>query len=83
MKNAGIRRWEAHDNPSFSSEWHKLYYGDNAIKLISITPEQLPPGVAFNIQQTGSDFSIHFILFEKPDVLEQINVYSLLGNQVK
>lgn len=83
MKNAGIRRYEADDDPSFSNEWHKLYYGDNAIKLVSIMPEQLPPGVALNIQQTGSDFSIHFISFEKPDVLEQIDVYYLLENQVK
>jgi len=83
MKNAGIRRYEVDDTPSFSNEWHKLYYGDNAIKLISITPKQLPSGVALNIQQTGSDFSLHFISFEKPEVLEHIDVYYLLENQVK
>jgi hypothetical protein len=78
IKSAGIRRYEANDSPSFSSEWHKLYYGDNAIKRINIAPEQLPPGVALNIQQTGSDYIIHLISYESPDVLNQIDMHSLL-----
>lgn len=78
FKNAGIRRYEVSENPSFSSEWHILYYGNNAIKPIDITPEQLPRGIAFNIQQAGSDFSIHLISYETPDILNQIDIHSLL-----
>ena len=78
INNAGIRRYEVDETPSFSNEWHILYYGNNAIKRIAIAPEQLPSGVAFNIQQAESDFSIHLITYEPPEILNQIDIHSLL-----
>ncbi|HEX2947857.1 MAG TPA: hypothetical protein VHT96_18110 [Clostridia bacterium] len=80
LKSAGFRRYGTNENPDFSNEWHMLYYGNNAAKLIEITPEQLPPGVACNIQQGASDFVIHLISYESPETLNKIDIHSLLIN---
>lgn len=62
----------------FDFEWHMLYYGNNAIKLIEFLPGQIPENVAIDIRQAGNIYSIHLINFGDPYVLPNIDIYSLL-----
>lgn len=78
MKQAGFRYLNQEDELISATEWHKIYYGENAIKLIEIPYEKLPSGVALNIQQSGSSYLIHTISYEDPEVLNKIDMYSIL-----
>lgn len=78
MKPAGIKRYDAAEDPIFETEWHQLYYGNNAIKLIEFLPGQIPDNVAVNIRQAGNEYSIHLIHFGNPDILNNIDMHSLL-----
>ncbi len=78
MKEAGIKRFSAADNPIFEMEWHRLYYGEDAIKTISFLPGQIPENVAINIRQAGSQYSIHLISYESPDILNRIDMKEIL-----
>ena len=79
INNAGIRRFKVNEAPSFTHEWHILYYGDQAIQRIAIDANKLPPGIAVKIQQAESDFSIHLITYEAPEVLNQVDIPALLS----
>ncbi|SFQ47435.1 hypothetical protein [Caldicoprobacter faecalis] len=78
MKPAGVKWYYINGNKTFETEWHLLYYGNNAIKLIEFLPDQIPDNVAVNIQQAGNEYSIHLIHFGAPDVLNNINMRSIL-----
>jgi len=60
---AGFRRFDSNAKPQFDFEYHQLYVGTNATRLIELEPTQLPPGISVRIQQSGKDFSIHLITF--------------------
>ena len=78
MKPAGIKWYNIDGNTISEIEWHLLYYGNNAIKLIEFLPGQIPDNVAVNIQQAGNEYSIHLIHFGDPDVFNNIDMHSLL-----
>lgn len=78
MRQAGIKRFLASDNPIFETEWHRIYYGENAIKAISFLPGQIPGNIAVNIRQAGNQYSIHLISYESPDKLNNINMKEIL-----
>lgn len=78
MKQAGFRYFNQEDEFISAIEWHKIYYGENAIKLIEIPYEKLPPGVAVNVQQSGNSYLIHTISYEDPEILNKIDMYSIL-----
>lgn len=55
-----------------------IYSGNNALKLIEFTPGQIPDNVTVNIQQAGESYWIHLITFAEPDVLNSIDMKSIL-----
>ena len=77
-KTTGFKRFTGEETPNIGSEWHNIYYGNNATKLIDITAKQLPAGVAMDIRQSGSEFSIHLTTYEEADILNQIDIHSML-----
>jgi len=78
MKPAGIKWYGTDENITSAFEWHLLYYGNNAIKLIEFPPGQIPENVAVDIQQAHNEYIIHLIHFGAPDVLNNINMRSIL-----
>lgn len=78
IRGGGAKRFAHTSNAIFEHEWHYVYYGTNAISLIEFLPGQIPENVTVNIQQAGEQFLIHFITFAEPDVLNSINVETLL-----
>ncbi len=78
MKQAGIKRFSSADDPILEIEWHRIYYGENAIKTISFLPGQIPDNIAVNVQQAGNRYSIHLISYESPDKLNSIDMKEIL-----
>lgn len=78
MGPAGTKWYNIGGDTPFEMEYHLLYYGNNAIKLIEFLSGQIPNNVAVNIQQAGNEYSIHLIHFDVPDVFNNINMPSLL-----
>ncbi len=78
MKQRGIKYYNQQDNMTFETEKHCLYYGQNAIKLIQLPETAIPSGVAVNIQQSGKEYFIHTISNEPTEVLNNIDMYSIL-----
>jgi len=78
MKQAGFKYFNENDELITAIEWHIIYYGENAIKLIEIPYEKLPSGVAVNVQQSGKSYLIHTISYEDPEILNKIDMYSIL-----
>lgn len=77
MRPAGVKSFSM-VNPVFEYEVHQIYYGQNAIKLIEISQEQLPDNVTVHIQQAGPEYTIHFMAYGDADILSKIGVYNLL-----
>lgn len=74
----GVKRFSVADNPSFEQEMHYVVCGNNATKLISFNPDQIPPNITINIQQAGSMYWIHAISFVETDIETIIDLESLL-----
>jgi hypothetical protein len=78
MINAGFRKYDMTKDSIFVTEWHQLYYGDNAIRFIEFLPGEIPDGVAVNIRQFGKEYCIHLITFNEPDTFNKIDIHKLL-----
>jgi len=80
MRWSAVRRFKADEDPLFEAEYHKIYYGNNAIKRIEFLPGQIPENVAVSIWQAGKEYYIHLICFGTGDAspLNSINIHSLL-----
>ncbi|MBZ4646474.1 MAG: hypothetical protein PWR27_1432 [Petroclostridium sp.] len=78
IRSAGAKRFTHTENAIFENEWHYVYYGTNAAKLIEFIPGQIPCNVTVNIRQAGQKFWIHLISFSEPDVISNINIEALL-----
>lgn len=63
INGAGIRRYRFEENPTFESEYHFAFCGNDAIKEITFLPDQLPPNSTVNVQQAGESYTIHLIAF--------------------
>ncbi len=78
IRGGGAKRFIYTENAEFENEWHIAYYGNKATKLIYFLPGQIPENVTVNIQQAGELFWIHIITFANPDVLNSIDIQTLL-----
>ncbi|NLG49277.1 MAG: hypothetical protein GX552_04105, partial [Chloroflexi bacterium] len=78
IQDGGMKRYAVGQDPTFSFEWHTLYYGTNAAGPIAIDAQRLPPGVACNVQQAGTDFSVHLVSYESPETLGAADMYALI-----
>jgi len=67
----GIRRFGIYDGGVFEWEWHYIVCGDDAVAKIDIK-EQLPKNVTVNIQQTDSEYILHFVSFSDLTGLRQL-----------
>ena len=75
---AGGRTFTALTSSDGQFEYHELYHGNNATKQISIPQDLLPENTAVSIQQTGSEYLIHFIWYGEMGLVYDIDCYSLL-----
>ena len=62
---------------------NRLYHGRNAITLITIPPEKLPPGVAVRVRQNLNEYIIHLISYSCSTLpvrnpLDDVNVFELI-----
>ena len=78
--SGGAKRFVYTENAIFEQEWHLVYCGNNAKKLIEFFPGQIPENITVNIQQAGEEYCIHIISFAEPDVLNSFDVITLLKN---
>lgn len=78
IRDAGTKRYTYKENVISENEWHYVYYGTNASKLIEFLQGQIPNNVTVNIRQSGQKFWIHLISFSEPDVISSINIEELL-----
>lgn len=78
IQSGGIRRFEALTDPIFGKEWHFIYAGNNAIKLIDIPHESIPSNITVNVQQARNDYMLHVISFADPDTINQFNIRDIL-----
>lgn len=78
MNEAGFKYYKQSDEPIFETEWHVIYYGENAIRSIEIPLSELPPGVAVNVQQSGNTYLIHTVSYIDPEILNQIDMKMIL-----
>ncbi|ACM61294.1 hypothetical protein B0S90_2552 [Caldicellulosiruptor bescii] len=79
MRWSAVRRFKADEDHLFEAEYHKIYYGNNAIKRIEFLPGQIPENVAVSIWQAGKEYYIHLICFGTGDAspLNSIDIHSL------
>ena len=63
----GTRRFAATDKPEFLKEYHYVYTGNNAQKLIEIPAEQIPHNTTVNVQQLGEFYLIHMVSLTEPE----------------
>ena len=78
IMSAGIKAFEAQDEIVFEREWHIIYVGNNAIKLIDIPQEKIPSNVTINVQQARAYYQIHVISFADPDPSNKVDVRDIL-----
>lgn len=78
VKDTGYQLYSPTDTPIFGNEYHYVYCGNNALKLIKIAPEQLPDNVTLNVQQLGEFYLIHMFTYEKPQNIAGFNVIKYL-----
>lgn len=73
-----FRRYDPNSEPIFEREVQRAYCGSNAIKLIEIEPEQLPPNTAINIQQAGNIYRIHTVSYVSGETTPTIDFEAIL-----
>lgn len=72
------RSFNPNDNYIHEREVQRAYCGSNAIKLIEIKPEQLPPNTAVNIQQAGNVYRIHTVSYVSGETTPSIDFEAIL-----
>ena len=72
------KRFDLNSEPIFEWEVQRAYCGSNAIKLIEIDPEQLPPNTAINIQQSGNIYRIHTVSYVSGETTPTIDFEAIL-----
>ncbi len=76
-----LKRFSFKDGGKIENEWHMVYSGNNAAKLIQFESGQIPENVTVNIRQNGPNYLIHVITFSDTAVLNKFDVSSILeGN---
>lgn len=75
---AFYRRYDPNDDPVFETEVQRAYCGRNAVKLIEIKPEQLPPNTAVNVQQAGNVYRIHTVSYVSGETTPSIDFEAIL-----
>lgn len=78
MRVASIGRFGVGDQSNIAFEVHAVYGGNDAIKLVDIPAEQLPPNVTVNVFQSGTMYVIHFTSCGAADTLNQVDAFNLL-----
>lgn len=78
MIGTGTQRYTATDVPKFNYEWHYVYTGSDAQKLIQIPAEQIPANTTIDIQQLGEFYLIHVVSFADPEVFQQLHIPTYL-----
>lgn len=78
IQSSGAKRFLPAENAQFEKEWHMVYSGNNALKLIEFKSGQIPANVTISIQQAGALYWLHLITFAEPDILNSIDVKALL-----
>lgn len=63
VKAAGERRYSRWDEAVQEKEWHYAYYGNDAVKAITLKAEQLPKNAAVSIWQSGEAYRIHVVVY--------------------
>lgn len=71
-------RFDIFDSPLVIFESHEVYAGNNALKLITFSKEELPDSVSVTIRQSGSAFVLHFVSSGETDALTEMNITDLL-----
>lgn len=61
--------------------YNYLYYGINAKKRIEIETNQLPNGLACNVQQTGNVYIIHVMSYDS-DVMNKFDINQLIKDYI-
>jgi len=57
------RKYNRWDTEVTEREYHFAYCGNDAVKAIALNPEQLPENATVNIQQEGSFYLIHVVVY--------------------
>lgn len=57
------RKYNRWDTEVKEVEYHYAYCGNDAVKAITLEPEQLPKNAAVNIRQEGSFYLIHVVVY--------------------
>lgn len=71
-------RFDISDSPLVIFEDHQVYAGNNALKLITFSREELPDSVSVTIRQSGSAFVLHFVSYGEADTLTEMRIPDLL-----
>jgi len=67
---------------SWVYEFNALFHGRNAIALIVIPQEKLPPGVAVRVRQYHNEYLIHLLSYEHRTMPSEIPIHPLLDVDV-
>lgn len=59
-------------------EWHFVYSGNNALKYIEIEKIDIPKNMTVEIYQFNTEYIIHLITFEKPEIFNSFNIVNKL-----
>ena len=74
MRMAGIARFAVDGETGFITEYHKVYSGNDAVKLIEIPEGMLPYNIAVEIRQAGSAYMLHLVTYSSStEEMEQWN----------
>lgn len=63
---------------AFTWEYHSVFTGNDARKIIELPLEKLPPNVTVHIQQMHTAYVLHFISYGEKSALNGLDWYALL-----
>lgn len=77
--SGGFYRFSHTDTGVYTNEWNALYAGNTAIKRIEFLPGQIPDGIAVDIRQTGSEYSVRLVAYgDEEPAWSGIDIHALL-----
>ncbi len=75
----GMARFAADGEAKLITESHKVYSGNDAVKLIEIPKQMLPSNIAVEVRQAGSAYVLHLITYlSTAEETEQWNELDIL-----